>query len=149
MGVPGRARWLCGSSIVAVLTRIIFFPWMNFIGKTRPRYYRELDAVRKQGEDLTGWLEYAAEGLLATLEHVWTRVQSFSAQSTKKKLVSCAPSRNNCCKCSGTIKSMMPSEIWSALNISKQGALDLLRPLIAAGLVKRVGSKKSGRYILA
>ena len=46
-------------------------------------------------------------------------------------------------------KSMTPSEIWSTLNISKQGALDLLRPLIAAGLVKRIGSRKSGRYILA
>jgi hypothetical protein len=38
---------------------------------------------------------------------------------------------------------------WCALNISNQGALDLLRPLIAAGLVMRIGSKKSGRYILA
>ena len=46
-------------------------------------------------------------------------------------------------------KSMSPSEIWSALGISKQGALDLLNPLMDAGLVKRVGSKKSGRYILA
>jgi len=32
---------------------------------------------------------------------------------------------------------------------SRQGALDLLQPLIQAGLVKREGSKKSGRYILA
>jgi hypothetical protein len=38
---------------------------------------------------------------------------------------------------------------WYAFNISKQGALDLLRPLIVAGLVKRIGSRKSGRYILA
>jgi len=38
-----------------------------------------------------------------------------------------------------------------ALGISKQGALDLLNPLLEAGLVKRVGSssRKSGRYILA
>jgi len=46
-------------------------------------------------------------------------------------------------------KRMSPSEIWSGLGISKQGALDLLNPLIEAGLVKRVGSRKSGRYILA
>jgi len=44
---------------------------------------------------------------------------------------------------------MSPREIWSALGISRQGALDLLNPLMDAGLVKRVGSKKSGRYILA
>ena len=45
-------------------------------------------------------------------------------------------------------KSMAPSEIWAALEISKQGALDLLKPLIKAGLIKRVGTRKSGKYIL-
>jgi Fic family protein len=120
----------------------------EFYWADRPRYYRELDAVRKQCEDLTGWLEYAAEGLLATLEHGWTRVQSFSAQSTKKKLV-LRPRQEQLLQMLRDNKSMTPSEIWSALNISKQGALDLLRPLVAAGLVKRIGSRKSGRYILA
>ena len=43
----------------------------------------------------------------------------------------------------------MCQQIGGRLNIFKQGALGLLRPLMAAGLVKRVGSKKSGRYILA
>lgn len=45
-------------------------------------------------------------------------------------------------------KSMAPGEIWGALKISKQGALDLIKPLIKAGLVKRVGTRKSGKYIL-
>jgi hypothetical protein len=35
------------------------------------------------------------------------------------------------------------------LGVSKQGALDLLNPLIKAGLVKRVGTKKEGCYILS
>ena len=43
---------------------------------------------------------------------------------------------------------LVPAEIWQALNISKQGAMDLLRPLIKAGLIKRVGTLKNGRYIL-
>jgi DNA-binding MarR family transcriptional regulator len=46
-------------------------------------------------------------------------------------------------------KSLTPREIWDALAVSKQGALDLLRPLIQAGLVKRIGTQKTGRYILA
>jgi predicted HTH transcriptional regulator len=45
-------------------------------------------------------------------------------------------------------QSMTPAEIWEALDISKQGALDLLRPLIQARLVRRVGTKKTGRYLL-
>jgi DNA-binding MarR family transcriptional regulator len=43
---------------------------------------------------------------------------------------------------------MTPSEIWAELKVSKQGALDLLRPLVKAGLVKRVGTLKTGRYVL-
>ena len=43
---------------------------------------------------------------------------------------------------------MPPREIWKALNLTKQGALDVLNPLLAAGLVKRVGTRKLGRYVL-
>jgi hypothetical protein len=31
--------------------------------------------------------------------------------------------------------------------VTKQGAMDLLRPLMKAGLVKRVGTLKNGRYV--
>ena len=35
-----------------------------------------LDAVRREGDDLTSWLEYCAEGLQQTLERVWERMSS-------------------------------------------------------------------------
>jgi Fic family protein len=120
----------------------------EFYWEDRPRYYQSLDAVRKAGEDLTGWLEYSAEGLLKTLERVWTRVQTFTARSTKKKFV-LRPKQEKLLRLLRDKRSMTPREIWDAMGISRQGALDLLRPLIQAGLVKRAGSKKNGRYILA
>ena len=43
---------------------------------------------------------------------------------------------------------MAPGEIWKALRVSRQGAMDLLHPLLAAGLVEKTGSKKTGRYAL-
>jgi cell filamentation protein, protein adenylyltransferase len=43
--------------------------------------------------------------------------------------------------------SMSPAEIWAALKISKQGAMDLLRPLLKGGLIRRAGALKSGRYL--
>jgi DNA-binding MarR family transcriptional regulator len=46
-------------------------------------------------------------------------------------------------------KALAPRELWDAIGVSKQGALDLLRPLIKAGLVRRIGTKKTGRYVLA
>jgi hypothetical protein len=43
---------------------------------------------------------------------------------------------------------MAPVELWAAPGVSKQGAMDLLRPLMKAGLVKRVGTLKTGCYVL-
>ncbi len=120
----------------------------EFYWEDRPRYYAALDAVRREGEDLTGWLEYTAEGLLHTLERVWTRAQQFSARSRQKKLV-LRPRQEQLLQLLRHHQSLAPRELWDALGVSKQGALDLLRPLLAAGLVKRVGTKKTGRYILA
>jgi DNA-binding IclR family transcriptional regulator len=45
-------------------------------------------------------------------------------------------------------RSMAPAEIWKALGISRQGAMDLLNPLLEAGMVEKVGGKKTGRYAL-
>lgn len=120
----------------------------EFYWEDRPRYYAALDRVRREGEDLTSWLEYAAEGLHLTLERVWVRVQKFATQTGQQKLV-LRPRQEQLLHLLRDHKSMAPAEIWDALGVSKQGALDLLRPLIKAGLVKRLGTKKAGRYILA
>lgn len=120
----------------------------EFYWEDRPRYYASLAAVRREGEDLTGWLEYTAEGLLVTLERVWTRVQKFSAQSGKTKLV-LRPKQEQLLQLLRDRRSLAPREIWDGLGLSKQGTLDLLRPLMKAGLVKRIGTRKSGRYTLA
>jgi Fic family protein len=120
----------------------------EFYWEDRPRYYAALDAVRREGEDLSGWLEYAAEGLQLTLERVWTRVQKLSAGSTRTKLV-LRPKQEQLLHLLRDHKSMTPQEIWDALGVTKQGAIKLMQPLLDAGLVRRVGTRKSGRYILA
>jgi Fic family protein len=114
----------------------------------RPRYYAALQAVRQQGEDLTSWLEYTAEGLLLTLERAWQRIQHLSARAKGKKLV-LRPKQEQLLRLLREKGSLSPKEIWDGVGVSKQGAMDLLRPLMEAGLVKRVGTRKSGRYVLA
>ena len=114
----------------------------------RPRYYAALQAVRQQGEDLTAWLEYTAEGLLLTLDRVWQRIQHLSARSKGKRLV-LRPKQEQLLRMLREKRSLSPAEIWDGIGVSRQGALDLLRPLMEAGLVKRVGTRKSGRYVLA
>ncbi|HAB19412.1 MAG TPA: hypothetical protein PLX89_10880 [Verrucomicrobiota bacterium] len=47
----------------------------EFYWEDRPRYYAALQAVRREGEDMTSRLEYSAARLLVTLEQAWARVQ--------------------------------------------------------------------------
>ncbi len=119
----------------------------EFYWEDRSRYYAELDDVRKQVGDLTLWLEYCAEGLQQTLERVWERMERLSMSSARARVV-LRPRQEQLLKLLGQRGGMTPAEIWSALNVSRQGAMDLLRPLMEAGLVKRMGTLKTGRYVL-
>ena len=119
----------------------------EFYWEDRARYYAALEKVRREDDDLTSWLEYSAEGLRVTLERVWTRIQKLTAHAGKAKLV-LRPKQEQLLHLLREHKALAPREIWEAVGVSKQGALDLLRPLIKAGLVKRVGTKKAGRYVL-
>ena len=119
----------------------------EYYWENRPAYYEALDGVRRAGNDLTGWLEYCAEGLHQTLERTWTRVQSYNVKSQGKLVL--RPRQEQLLKLLRDHGSLSPAELWDALAVSRQGAMDLLRPLMEAGLVEKVGSKKTGRYKLS
>lgn len=111
----------------------------------RPAYYAALRRVADEGEDLSSWLEYTAEGLRQTLERVRGRIQVASA--TEARLV-LRPRQERLLNLLAANGSMAPAEIWDALGVSKQGAMDLINPLLKAGLVEKVGTRKTGRYRL-
>ncbi len=118
----------------------------EFYWADRPRYYAELEKVHSSGDDLTSWLEYSAEGLAFTLERVWLRVQTFQPEPGKKIVL--RPKQEHLLRLLSDHGSMSPSEIWDSLDISKQGAMDLINPLIEAGMIEKTGGKKTGRYSL-
>jgi DNA-binding MarR family transcriptional regulator len=74
-------------------------------------------------------------GLKQTLERVWLRIQTFQTQSTGKLVL--RPKQERLLQLLRDQGSMAPAEIWSALDVSKQGAMDLLNPLLEAGLVEK------------
>lgn len=118
----------------------------EYYWEDRPRYYSALNEVRKQAEDLTKWLEYCAEGLQQTLERVWLRIQTLNKKATKKLIL--RPKQELLLNLLRDHGSMTPSEIWKAMGISRQGAMDLIHPLLDAELIEKQGTKKSGRYVL-
>ena len=118
----------------------------EYYWEDRPKYYAALDGVRKAGDDLSAWLEYYALGLRKTLERAWLRIQTFQTKSTQKLVL--RPRQEQLLHLLRDQGNMAPGEIWEALGVSRQGAMDLLRPLLDAGLVEKLGGKKTGRYVL-
>ncbi len=112
----------------------------------RPAYYAALEQVRLAGEDLSRWLEYSAEGLKQTLARVWLRVQKLQSASPDK--LTLTPKQEHLLGLLRDQGSLPPSEIWSQLMVSKQGANKLMKPLLDAGLIQKRGTAKSGRYFL-
>ena len=120
----------------------------EFFWEDRGRYYAGLAAVPTAGGDLTAWLEYTTEGVRVTLERVWLRVQQFAAKSGAKKTV-LRPKQEQLLHLLRERHGLAPAEIWAALDVTKQGAAHILAPLLRTKLVKRVGTRKTGRYVLA
>ncbi|MDD2235745.1 MAG: Fic family protein [Kiritimatiellae bacterium] len=119
----------------------------EYFREDRPKYYAALQEVRINGDNLTSWLEYNAEGLQQTLERVWKRIQQLSASGNNTKLV-LRPKQEQVLNMIRARGGLSPREIREGLDFSKQGAMDVLNPLIKAGLIERIGTLKNGRYVL-
>lgn len=118
----------------------------EYYWEDRPGYYAALDQVLRDGEDLSRWLEYCARGLHQTLERVWLRVQRFQSKEGGK--ITLTPKQEKLLQLIRDHGSLAPSEIWNLLSLSKQGAMNVIKPLLAAGLIIKKGSKKTGKYYL-
>jgi Fic family protein len=118
----------------------------EYFWEDRPAYYAALSQVRDAGEDLSAWLEYCATGVLQTLERAWNRIQTVQPEGAERLVL--RPRQERLLQLLGETGGMAPSEIWDALGVSRQGAMDLIKPLMEAGVVEKVGTKKTGRYQL-
>lgn len=118
----------------------------EYFWENRPAYYAALDAVPRQDDDLSAWIEYCARGLRQTLERAWLRIQTFQMPPGERLVL--RPRQEQLLHLLRDHGGMAPKELWEALGVSRQGAMNLLNPLLEAGLVERVGGKKSGRYVL-
>lgn len=118
----------------------------EYYWEDRPAYYAALAQVREAEEDLTQWLEYSARGLRHTLERVWKRVLRFQSSHPDKLILS--PKQERLLGLIADHGSLAPAEIRDLLGVSKQGAMNLLSPLLEAELVEKRGNAKTGKYFL-
>ena len=112
----------------------------EYFWEDRSAYYAALSQVRDSGEDLSEWLEYSAAGVLQTLERVWGRIQTVQPEGAEPLVL--RPRQERLLQLLRDTGAMAPAEIWEALGVSRQGAMDLIKPLIDAGVVEKVGTQE-------
>ena len=104
----------------------------EYYWEDRPGYYAALDAVRKVGEDLTGWLEYCAEGVRLTLENAWLRVQALEVRSPETLVL--RQKQEELLQLLRCDSRMSPAHTRAASKILRQGGMSLYACLFAAWL---------------
>jgi len=113
----------------------------------RQSYYRALHRVQVEGQDISGWVEYVAEVVNEALSRTWNRIEVVRA-SDKGKPLTLTPKQERLL----VLLRDEPrgiSEIQDLLKVTKPGAHYLLKPLLGAGLIKRAGGHKTGKYSAA
>lgn len=112
----------------------------------RPSYYRALQQAQNAHHDLTGWIEYVAECINLSLERAWSRIEVVSVSKKGKKLI-LSPKQE---KLLSLLRKgpLTIHQIQKELKVGKSGAHYILKTLLDAGLVKRFGGHKTGKYQL-
>ncbi|HLG18912.1 MAG TPA: Fic family protein [Bdellovibrionota bacterium] len=114
----------------------------------RPRYYAQLDAVRKAKGDLSGWLEFSAEAIHLTLERVLGRIERLASVGSGAPII-LTPKQERLLQLLRDKGGLTPREVWRELEVTKQGAVKILKPMLSSGLIRRIGTRKSGKYVVA
>ena len=119
----------------------------EFFDHDRARYYNEIQNVRKNGDDLTSWLEYVGEGILETLKKIQVRIRSLSPSPAETK-INLVPKQERILQILAQMPRIGGGELSKALGINRSYLSKLLKPLLKAGWILKEGSTRSAYYRL-
>lgn len=119
----------------------------EILQENRSFYIKNLQRVQVEGQDLGWWIEFMAETVLETLERVESRILAFgplvkepmSLTVRQEKLLQMLRERGK----------MGIRDIARALRVTTPGAHYVLKPLLKAGLIERIGTYKNTQYVLS
>ncbi|MBI5299620.1 MAG: Fic family protein [Deltaproteobacteria bacterium] len=114
--------------------------------ENRALYIKNLQRVQVEGQDLGGWIEFMAETILETLERVESRIRAFGPlikeplflTVRQEKLLRILRERGK----------MGIRDIAQTLSVTIPGAHYVLKPLLRAGIIEKLGTHKNTHYVL-
>ncbi len=117
----------------------------DLIYEHKQAYYTALRSVRDRKGDLTNWLEFYLEIVAKSLDRAWKRVISLPKTKELEQLI-LTPKQEKLLMLLRDSGNLTAREISSILKVTVQGAHFILNPLIKAGIIKRYGGRKTGKY---
>lgn len=131
-----------------------FFSLEEYFDSDASRYYESLQSVEKEGI-LTNWLEYFTEGLAIELNKIKEKVEHVSVDSQLKERLGGKPLMLTdrqlqiieYIQKAGYLQNQAFKSLFPM--ISEDSVLLDLKALMKAGIVKKTGSTKGAKYVMA
>jgi len=129
-----------------------FFSLEEYYDQNLSEYYKALESVEENGDDLTFWLEFFAKGLSIELERVKNKILDISRDTVLRKNIGQVALNDRQIKIINYIQEygIISNKNWQNMfpDISDDTILRDLKDLIKKKVVKKKGVTKSAKYIL-
>ncbi|MBL7157078.1 MAG: Fic family protein [Candidatus Omnitrophica bacterium] len=119
----------------------------DFYAGNREKYYDKIQQTRDLDYDYTYWIEYVAEGLLATLKRTYSRISKLSYSSRER--VTITPKQEELINLLNMHGSLGSRELCKFLKIKRARVNQLISPLIKAKIIKKEGEARATSYYLS
>jgi len=132
-----------------------FFSLEEYFDSKASEYYAALQSVEKQNGDLTFWLEYFTQGLAIELAKIKDKVEKISVDGKLKAKLGGKPlllsdrqlKLIEYIQKTGYLQNRAFESLFPF--VSEDTILNELKPLLKNGIIKKQGSTKGAKYIMA
>ena len=119
----------------------------DFFAQDRERYYNKIQQTRDLDYDFTSWIEYIAEGILATLKGTYSRINKLSYSSQEK--ITITPKQEELLNLLYMHGSLGSRGLCKLLKIKRARVNQLVSPLLEAKIIKKEGKARATNYYLS
>jgi len=115
----------------------------------RVKYFAAIRSVQETGGDVTGWIEFVANAVMAALEQAWKRIEKIRGEKAAGgEALILTPKQERLLTLLGH-SPLGINEIMKELRVTtRAGAHHIIKPLVQHNLLARKGGHKTGKYVL-
>jgi len=129
-----------------------FFCLDDYYDSDRPAYYRALQTVNPETQDITEWLNYFVEGVMVSMNAVKERVINLSIERLKvysKGQIALSERQMKIVEHLNRYQFITVGDMVKMFQITRQAAFKEIRKLVELEVVRLIGQKRGARYVLA